>query len=233
MRLFSTTGQQKSYMLTRQQLLHTRKVQITMTHLIRELPVVVDCSVVQRYAIQVPREFAKEGSNVAIDKARSLSLPVQYLQMETRGRTLWSRSSRRTSFSRIKPAAQTKPGIHRRQSILLLPAAQGALHRRVHVDLGHLLEVCSPTNHPTELPNNSQALLALLLHLHIHPPFPQVAWALRDIRKKQVKQYHQRHCQLRLLILQKMPSRAPVLLHKELRAARYLTFSISPMILYQ
>jgi hypothetical protein len=126
---------------------------------------------------------------------------------------LLSRSNRRTSSYQSKTAVPTKIVIHRRGSILLL-IVLGVLDRRDKFfprDLEHPHVACFQNNHLTEPPTSSQALPVLLLQLHIRLRSRQTEWALRDIPRKLIKQYHPRRCQLRLSTRQRMSGHAPAL----------------------
>jgi hypothetical protein len=74
------------------------------------------------------------------------------------------------------------------------------------------------------LQNNSQALPVPLLHLHIRLHFHQTEWAPRDIPRKLVKQYHQRHYRPHLSTRRKMPGHAPELPHEGQRTGQSPTF---------
>lgn len=184
-------------MLTQPRQPNTQKLQIPTTPLTRKLPAAAVFSVVRQSAIPVPRVSAKGASNDATDKARSSNLPVRYLKMGIPGQTLWNRSSPQISSSQTKAAVQIKSDIHLQPSILPLLAALGVLHQRDSLlprDHAHPLVASFQNNHPTELRSNNQALPAPLLRSHIHLPSHRVEWALRDIPRRPVKQFHPRHC---------------------------------------
>jgi len=205
-----------------------------MTHLIKRLPAAAVFSVVQQYATQVPKASVKDGLNGETDKAKSLSLPAQYLQMAILGPMLLSRSNRRTLSYRNKAIVRTQIGTQRQRSIPLLLTVLGVLDQRDKApprDLEHLLVACFQNNHPMELPNNSQALQVHLLRLHIRLRSHQTEWALRDIPRRLVKQYHQRRYQLHPSTRQRMPGHAPAPPLEERKTDQYLTFSTCPTML--
>ena len=221
-------------MLILPKLPNTKTARIPTTHPIRKPLAVAVFSVVRRFAIPVRRVSAKGVSSDAIDKARSLNPPVQYLKMGTRGPMLWNRSNPQISSSRTKAPAQIKFDIRLRPSTLPRLSAPGVLHQSDSLlppDHAHPPVVSFPNNPPTGPPNSNRALPVPLLRLHIHLPFRRAGQDLQDIPKKPVKQSHQKHCQHLLSIRQRMHDHGPALPPEEPRAVLYLISSICQMIL--
>jgi hypothetical protein len=205
-----------------------------MTHRIKGLPAAVAFSVARRCAIQVQRAFAKGELNDATVKARSLSLSVRYLQLEILGPMLSSRSNRQTSFYQTRAVAQIRIAIRHRRSIRLLHAALEVLRQRdspVLLGLEHRPVASFRSNRPTKPLNNSRALLAPLLHLHIRLHSRQMEWALRDIPRKRVKWYHQKHYQHRHSTRLRIQGLVPALPPEERKAVQSLISSTCPTIL--